>query len=161
MFATSAIFHTFVSYRGNSSVGRASASQAEGREFESRFPLQIQAVIIRWLLFYNRKYPIGFKVLKKRSAVFGYLHRDYPLSVHSAKKQMRPFDYAGIDLETGRRLFFYATFTEWVPNPSMQVSFKLALLFGTLTGLLDGLKYSFAMPLRLLHKQLLMQKPQA
>ena len=27
--------------RGNSSVGRASASQAEGREFESRFPLQV------------------------------------------------------------------------------------------------------------------------
>ena len=28
-----------VEHRGNSSVGRASASQAEGREFESRFPL--------------------------------------------------------------------------------------------------------------------------
>ena len=26
---------------GSSSVGRASASQAEGREFESRFPLHI------------------------------------------------------------------------------------------------------------------------
>ena len=28
------------SYRGNSSVGRASACHAEGREFESRFPLK-------------------------------------------------------------------------------------------------------------------------
>jgi hypothetical protein len=28
-------------YRGSSSVGRASASQAEGRGFESRFPLLI------------------------------------------------------------------------------------------------------------------------
>jgi hypothetical protein len=30
------------SFRGNSSVGRASAFQAEGREFEPRFPLHDQ-----------------------------------------------------------------------------------------------------------------------
>ncbi len=40
--------------RGNSSVGRASASQAEGRGFESRFPLTKKAVLFRQLfLFYG------------------------------------------------------------------------------------------------------------
>ena len=39
--------------RGNSSVGRASASQAEGRGFDSRFPLiHYQAVTEMWLLFF-------------------------------------------------------------------------------------------------------------
>ncbi len=32
-------------FSGNSSVGRASASQAEGREFESRFPLGDKLVL--------------------------------------------------------------------------------------------------------------------
>src|SRR5919199_446604 len=36
--------HRFVG--GNSSVGRASASQAEGRGFDSRFPLQSKSLIV-------------------------------------------------------------------------------------------------------------------
>ena len=43
---------------GSSSVGRASASQAEGREFESRFPLDengllnIQETVFRFCYFF-------------------------------------------------------------------------------------------------------------
>ena len=43
---------------GNSSVGRASASQAEGREFESRFPLKQTAVAagcFQWLEMKGRQ----------------------------------------------------------------------------------------------------------
>ena len=51
-------FHYFCSYKlsGNSSVGRASASQAEGREFEPRFPLNEKIVFVtlpkKWKGFY-------------------------------------------------------------------------------------------------------------
>ena len=49
---------------GNSSVGRASASQAEGREFESRFPLKQTAVAAGYggLSFQGRK--LAFNDLK-------------------------------------------------------------------------------------------------
>ena len=49
---------------GNSSVGRASASQAEGREFESRFPLKKTAVAAGYggLSFQDRK--LAFNGLK-------------------------------------------------------------------------------------------------
>ena len=38
-FAFNAPYEYFASFCGNSSIGRASASQAEGRGFDSRFPL--------------------------------------------------------------------------------------------------------------------------
>jgi hypothetical protein len=42
---------------GSSSVGRASASQAEGREFESRFPLKrnqfITSFVMNWFLCFQ------------------------------------------------------------------------------------------------------------
>ncbi len=41
---------------GNSSVGRASASQAEGREFESRFPLIQKRPPSGGLFLYERYY---------------------------------------------------------------------------------------------------------
>ena len=51
---------TFAGYFcGNSSVGRALASQAEGREFESRFPLLVKAV---------RNFPGGFFMSYHRAA---------------------------------------------------------------------------------------------
>ncbi len=40
VFVWSCIIYYFYGISGNSSVGRASASQAEGRGFESRFPLK-------------------------------------------------------------------------------------------------------------------------
>ena len=42
-----------VTYCGNSSVGRAQPCQGWGREFESRFPLQIKTALMRVLFLFS------------------------------------------------------------------------------------------------------------